>query len=171
MSEDLAKFRLPADFILERALPTLSEVAFGFEHGWIDEATAVALAMARYQNVSIEPIAEELALLLTDQFDQVPDLLESLDSWDVGVRRLWLYLALAWIHQNRGSFDNVWLWVDMVSADFGSPPEVNGFIYYLPPPPGSPRGYEAMEERWRRYLTQEGRSYEERRNSEREEHL
>ncbi|NWL12152.1 hypothetical protein DM793_12755 [Paenarthrobacter nitroguajacolicus] len=166
MSQDLVKFHIPSDFILSRALPTLSEIAYGFAHSWTDEQGVVTLALARYIETDTDPVTEDLALLLSRDHGRVLDILYSIDEWDLDVRKLWLYLSLAWMYENRTSFDDVWVTIDMLYADFGNPAEIRGFNYNMRPLPGEAVGHAAMDRRWRKFLDQEFERYRLRRQNE-----
>ncbi len=43
----LIRFNIPASFVLERALPTGAELAYGYRDGWLTRKDVVALALAK----------------------------------------------------------------------------------------------------------------------------
>jgi hypothetical protein len=155
---DLVKFRIPAAFVLARAVPRPAELRYGYEHGWLDDADAVAIALALYGHGAVPPVVEELALLLSDDFDRVPSLVSRLSQGEPdaeGPARLWLFLALAWVHAHAADFADPYETVEMLYTDFGYPSSIEGMVRFMPPPPGQPTGMGALEERWRAYLAAE----------------
>ncbi|KIA61653.1 DUF2247 family protein [Nocardia vulneris] len=147
---DSVKFNIPASFIAERAELTPSELRYGYEHQWITSKDVVALALT-----SIVPaddkmaVIEDISLLLSDELDRIPDLMEKLFDHD---EKVWLYLALAWVHENRSEFEEPFKTVDLLYADFGYPDDVGDFVTFMPPPPGGVPGVPGLTQRWQKYL-------------------
>lgn len=147
---DSVKFNIPASFIVEWAELTPSELRYGYEHQWITSKDVVALALT-----SIVPaddkmdVIEDISLLLSDELDRLPDLMDKLFDHD---EKVWLYLALAWVHENRGEFEEPFKTVDMLYADFGYPDDVGDFVTFMPPPPGGVPGVPGLAQRWQKYL-------------------
>jgi hypothetical protein len=163
---DLVKFRIPAAFVLGRLLPTPAEVVYGYERGWISEADVVAIALELYSKGDAPPSVEGLALLLSDELSRVPVLIEELRGFSTeadDAARAWLFLAMAWVHDNEADFLDPYEVVEMLYADFGYPPAVKSFVRFMPPSPGEPFGMSALDERWRVYLETEAALYRARR--------
>jgi hypothetical protein len=163
MSEDLIKFVLPADFILARTTPTPNELVYGYQAGWLDDEGAVRVAEAALpMGMGLPHAIEELALLLRDDQYRVAGLvsaaaeeLAASDESSTGdvPSRLWLYLALDWLHENRADFVEPLEVIEMLYADFDYPAEIEGLVRFMPPPPGEPAGRSGIEQRWRSYLS------------------
>jgi hypothetical protein len=160
MTDATARFPIPGSYLVARGfLPTPAELALGWRSGWISVASAVELALARYEaGISQDAAEEDLALLLSDRYDLAPDLLGSLAADDPAAPRFWLFAALAWLRDGRASddpLDDIALLYD----DFDFPSELEGLVRYLPASPGVPVGVPAMEERWRAYVDRVGAGY------------
>jgi hypothetical protein len=156
---DLVKFHIPAGFVLARVLPTPSELVYGFEQGWLSEPDVVAIGLAMYGVGEAPAVIENLALLLSDELSRVPDLVEELKTsrsadGDADAR-VWLFLALAWVHENEGDFIDPYEVVEMLYADFEYPSAIEGFVRFMPPPAGEPVGMSALDARWEAYLSAE----------------
>ncbi|WP_341684048.1 DUF2247 family protein [Nocardia farcinica] len=129
--EHTAKFRIPASFIVDWARVTPRELHYGYTNQWISSADVVELALG-----SIVPsgskmgIVEEISLLLSDELDRIPELMDQLIDRD---DRVWTYLALAWVHENQEEFDDPLKTVDLIFADFGYPQDVGEFVTFMPP--------------------------------------
>ena len=154
---------LPARFVLDRVLPTPGELAYGYRLAWITPEVAVSLALAGLGVVPDPPTAyEELALLLSDRFDQVPDLMNELEG-EAGPTgrdaRVWLFLALSWIYDHRTEFSDPFSNVEQLYDDFDYPEEIEGFVRFLPVAEGVPTGAAALYGRWSEYLEAAGAEY------------
>jgi hypothetical protein len=162
----LVRFEIPASFVLTRVLPTGAELAYGFRHGWLRRPDVVRIALAKYEaGICLSAPEEELALLLSDDFDQVDDLVSRLDAQDEPVEqraRLWLFLALSWLHEHRDSFEDPFEVIEMLYADFGYPEEIRGLVRYMPPVPDQIAGLNAISDRWLTYLDRVGVDYRQR---------
>lgn len=166
MGADLVKFEIPASFVLERMLPTGAELVWGFRHGWISAEGVVAIALAKMEaGVYLPRPEEDLALLLSDELDRVSDLAADLEIVDEPAERrarAWLFLALSWLLQRRHEFADPHEVIEMLYADFESPPEIRGLVRYIQPVPGQPVGLAAIDERWRSWVEVTGTEYRER---------
>lgn len=94
-------------------------------------------------------IVESLSLLPSDELDKVPYLMDKLA--DDG-KSLWVFLALAWVHDHKDEFGDPLSAVEMLYADFGYPEEMAGIVRFVPPPGGAAAGVDGIEERWQAYL-------------------
>ena len=90
MTEDaLIRFHIPADFVADRGLPTSTELFYGYRNGWIVREDVVALALRKFEaEVPLRVAEETLALLLSDDYDQVDDLINELQYGDQPEERL-----------------------------------------------------------------------------------
>ena len=162
----LIRFNIPADFVLKHAIPTRAEIAYGFRDGWLLPADVVAVALAKYEaSVPMSNTEVELALLLSDDLDRVDELTEALEILDEPLEaraRLWLFLALAWVLEHLGDFDDPFEVVEMLYADFDYPDEITGLVRFMPAEGGQAVGLRAIEERWRQYVSRVAAEYRER---------
>lgn len=150
--EPSEKFDIPASFVTARARLTPGELRYGHVNHWISSADAVESAVncvvpADSKMDSIE----EISLLLSDELDRLPDLMDQLVDRDDHV---WMYLALSWMHENQEDFDDPFKTVDLLFADFGYSQDVGEFVTFMPPPSGAAPGYPGLRERWQNYLEQ-----------------
>jgi hypothetical protein len=161
---ELVTFKLPASFILARALPTGAELAYGYRHGWVTQADVVAIVKAKCQ--AGEPLREpeeELMDVLpieTDRFDQVIAELEISPEPTERRARLWLFLVLSALLENQSSFEDPLGIIELLYADFDYPEEIQGFVRFMPEPSGQPPiGVEGIKARWREYVGRVGAEY------------
>lgn len=165
---DLVKFRIPADFVLDRLLPRVDELLYGYDHGWLIDEDVVAIALARYsRGVEIEQAEERLALLLASDLSQVDPIVQDLrnhvsDSTDGSEEKAWLYLCVAYVSDLAGEFDDPFQTIEMIYADFDYPDELRDFVRFLPPLHGEPAGIDGLSHRWHEYLTRAEKYYQER---------
>lgn len=162
----LVDLQLPAGFVVERALPTGAELAYGFREGWLSREDVVEVALAKYKaEVPLLPAEEELALLLSDDLDQVEELVAALEFSDEPAElraRLWLFLALAWLLDHRSEYDDPLGVIEQLYADFDYPEEIRSLVRFMPPGPGDLPGVEGIAGRWRGYVERLGAEYRER---------
>ena len=149
-------YKIPAAFVVASAVPTAAEIATGFFQGWIDEQSAVEVALAKVERGTVLNEAEErLAFLLSDEFDQVQDILSDLAREVSDERendRYWLCMALAWLRRNQAHCPDPLGVIELLYADFDYPPEIEGLVRYMPQPPGAEPGTSGIEHRWGVYV-------------------
>lgn len=162
----LVDLQLPAKFVVERALPTGAELAYGFREGWLSREGVVEVALAKYNaNVALLPAEEDLALLLSDDLDQVEEMVGTLEFSDVPAEiraRFWLFLALAWLLDHRSDYEDPFGVIEQLYADFDYPEEIRSLVRFVPPGPGDLPGVEGIEGRWRGYVERLGAEYRDR---------
>ncbi|MFD9691824.1 DUF2247 family protein [Kitasatospora sp. NPDC059088] len=158
---DLLKFKIPADFIEPRVHLSLAELAHGYREGWIGADGVIDLCVQRLSIGSVSQAEEELALLLSDEADQVEGILEGVDADRTSddMWKVWRYLALAWAYENRESLGDALGLVEMLYADFNYPSEMDGFIRYMPAQPGQRTGIDALISRWEEFVRSESEFY------------
>lgn len=156
--------RMSAEFITSRVHLLPSELARGYRLGYLDEATVVELAEDAFRRGHSEatPIGE-LALLLSDELDRVPDLLGQIDTMaapaDPDPSLVWLFLVLAQAYDRRGVSKDPLADLEAIYAEFGYPEEIEGFVPFLPAPEGQRSGPDAIQRRWRAYLDERSMTY------------
>lgn len=152
----LISFQIPAGYVLERVVPTAAEIACGATQGWLSPSDAVAIAVEKLdRGYPLAPSEERLALLLTDDLDEVPALVSELEVGHEPKElreRLWLFLALDWLADHGEDFDDPYEIIEMLYADFDYPAEIAGLVRWMPLPEGEPTGLAATDERWKGYL-------------------
>jgi hypothetical protein len=167
MTDDaLIRFRIPWEFVASHGLPTSTELAYGYRHGWVTREDVVAIVLRKYEaNLLLRDAEESLALLLSDDYDQIDDLVDELqygDQADERRARYWLFLALAWLREHPELADDPLEAIELLYADFGHPAEVQGLVRYMPPPPGARTGLDAIWERWGEYVERVSAEYRQR---------
>jgi hypothetical protein len=162
----LMELQLPASFVVERVLPTGAEIAYGFREGWLSRQGVVDVALAKYEaGGPLGSAEEELALLLSDDFDRVDDLITGLEvSGQPAERRarLWLFLALAWLLEHRSDYGDPLTMIELLYADFDYPEEIRSLVRFMPPGPGQIASIEGIEQRWHDYVDRVGVEYRDR---------
>jgi hypothetical protein len=99
-------------------------------------------------------VEERWALALSEEIrsGDLPDL----SSEDLGDSRelsaVWIYLSLAWLHQSGLSEQQLFNVIEELYSDFEYPEEMEGFVKYMPPPPGGKGGISGMAERLEAFL-------------------
>ena len=163
---DLVKFNIPAWFVTTHALPTASELAYGYRHRWLSETDVVDIALAKYEDgVPLMDAEEELALLHHKDLNRLPGLIAELERQSEKVEDssvLWLVLALAWLRYRRASFEDPLGIIEMLYTDFGYPGEIEGLVRYMPIGQDEPVGVEAIEKRWQAYIERKLDSFQRR---------
>lgn len=159
----LTDLKIPASFIGDWGLPTGPELGYGFRQGWITAQDVIRVALTKYEaGVRLTPDEEELALLMSDQLEQVGDIAERLEFSDQPVERrvrYWALLTFGWLLENRSNYTDPFRLIDMLYADFDYPEEVRPFVGYTPLNPGDTPGREGLLERWRDCVDQWRREY------------
>lgn len=70
--------------------------------------------------------------MLSDDYARVPELIAEIDDMAPGDSgRVWLYLALDWLHEHRDEYADPFEVVEMLYADFDYPSEIEGFVRFF----------------------------------------
>ncbi len=167
MTDDaLIRFRIPAEFVAGQGLPTATELFYGYRNGWLVREDVVAIALRKYEAELPLRVAEEaLALLLSDDYDQVDDLVDELQYGDQPEERrarYWLFLALAWLREHPDLAEDPLEAIELLYADFDHAAEIQGLVRYMPPPPGARTGLDAIQQRWVEYVERVASEYRQR---------
>jgi hypothetical protein len=167
MSDDLVKFSIPAEFVTARMILTPEELVYGYRQGWLGERDVVRVALGAFEaGADLSPAEEAIALLLSDEFYRLPELVEDLAQSSSGQsdpEKVWLFLALEWLHQHRSEYLEPLQTVEMLWSDFGYAEEIQRLIRFMPAVPGTPTGLPAIEQRWTEYLSRKTAQYRDRR--------
>jgi hypothetical protein len=94
-------------------------------------------------------VVSDISLLLSDELYRLPELMDQLADHN---DQVWIYLALAWVHENQSEFDEPLQTVELLYADFGYPDDVAAFVRFMPPPTGGLPGMLGIKQRWQQYL-------------------
>ncbi|MFF4384774.1 DUF2247 family protein [Kitasatospora sp. NPDC001547] len=158
---DMLKFKIPPAFIKPRVRLSLSEIKYGHHEGWIEANDVITLCTWYLDSGQVSQTEEALALLLSDEADQVAGILECADTGRVAgdVRSVWRFLALAWAYENRENLGDALGMVEILYADFDYPSEMESFVRYMPAKPGQKTGIDALISRWEEYVCSEGALY------------
>ncbi|MGH9119513.1 MAG: DUF2247 family protein [Acidimicrobiales bacterium] len=157
MTDDDLRLKFTGPFILERVYPTAAELVVGYEHGWLGPRDAVEVTLAKLKaGSSLAPEEESIALLLSDDLDQVDDLIAALrqrvEPAGFEPVRVWLYLALGWLWARRTSIEDPHRMLEEVYTQFGYPSEIAHLVEYMPVQPGGRVGPTAIDDNWEEYL-------------------
>lgn len=128
---------IPYSFARERLGLSWRDALWGYEHQLIGWSAIVDLAIERISAGSEDPLEIELACLTKTETYQVGDLLRKLantlpEGEGVFAQRKWLYLLLAWLFENKERVPDPLGGVETIYADFDYPPEIEGFVRYMP---------------------------------------
>ncbi|MBI9113669.1 DUF2247 family protein [Sanguibacter suaedae] len=160
----MVKFRLPATFVVAQVRLQHGELAYGYANGWLDDASAVGIAEDLVATGAALPPVVELASVFKGELWRVPRIVDAIEVEPASAPdRVWLYLALAWLHEHKEGHADPLQVIEMLYADFDYPAEIDGLVRYLPAPPGARIGVDAIEERWRAYLYRRSTEYASRR--------
>ena len=152
------EFVLGEDVALEPEDPR-----FGLERGFIKAAAVIDIATAEVKRGSADPVLQDLAALLRDKADRVPDVLQALDDPERihdprESARKWLYLELRAAYADRDRLADPLGVVEQIYADFEYPPAIASFVRYMPLQPGDEPGESALISRLADFLDREHRS-------------
>ncbi len=154
-------FELAPEFVVAEGVPLGAEdLRYGFEQGFLKPNGVVDLAADEVRRGASDPVMQDLASLLRDEVERVPEMLAALDDPErihdprESVRK-WLYLQLKAAHQDRDRLTDPLGVVERVYADFEYPPSMASFVRYMPLLPGDEAGEPALMRRWAEFLERE----------------
>ena len=152
----MAKFKIPGSFVVDRVDLTTREVSYGKHWGWLGDSAIVQIYMNKMRaGRPLLEVEEKWALALSEEIQSgdLPDLsFEDLgDSRELSA--VWIYLSLAWLHQSGLSEQQLFNIIEELYSDFEYPEEMEGFVRYMPPPPGGKAGISGMTERLESFLS------------------
>jgi len=166
MSERSFVVELPASFVIEHGFPTSAELAYGFSEGFLSRYGVVGVASAKLEaGVQLSAVEERVALLLSDEYGLVDELMDDLrvssEPWERRAR-FWLLLVLAWVLERQDEFEDPLGVVEMLYSDFDYPREIEGLVRFMPQQLGQEVGVAAIERRWEAFVDRGTREYCER---------
>ena len=158
----MAIVEIPYQFLSQRVDLGWDEIKFGLDHQLLRPKAAIEKATEQLCGTDAAP-KEVVELASLAESEPVADLVARLAKAQTPpveehVKAKWLYLALAWLFENRQSLVDPLGMVETVYADFDYPKEIAPFVRYMPmdgPDLGNREQNEArMFERWKSYLEQ-----------------
>jgi|GEM_PF-5790017 len=93
-------FELDSDFVLSQQIPLVAgDLRYGLERSFIKERTVINIAVGEVQRGNSDPLLYELAVLLVDEVERIPEIFKELDypgRFDDprDCARKWLYMQL-----------------------------------------------------------------------------
>lgn len=158
---------IPYEFISQRVKVGWNEIKFGLDHQLTTPKTAIEKATQQLCDTdTASPEVIELAGLAASE--PVADLITRLAKAETSpddeyVKAKWLYLALAWLFENRESLVDPLSLVEEVYSDFDYPREIASFVRYMPMEGPDLKNREQNEARlfdnWKAYLDQGGKRF------------
>lgn len=140
------KFSLPATFVVSRVRLDPGELAYGYGNAWLDEAATVGVAEDLVATGAASAPIEELASVFRGELWRVQQVVDEIEiDPDSEPGRVWLYLALVWLHDHKDEYADPLQMIEMLYSDFGYPTEIEGLVRFMPLPPGDLTGVEAVE--------------------------
>jgi hypothetical protein len=161
---------IPSDFISDRLRLSWNDVLWGYERQMLGWSAVVDLAQARLGAGSDDSLEIELAGLQKSDADQVGEILRRLARKE-GVpvaglsKRVWLYLMLLWLFENRANVADPLGEIELIYADFEYPSELKSLVRYMPVTDGydpalhsKAENEERLFQLWQKYLLDTERS-------------
>jgi hypothetical protein len=157
---------IPYSFIRERVLLSWRDALWGYERQLIGWSDVVDIAGDRLLLDSDNPLEIELSCLEKSEAQQVGELLHVLannepDEAGSASDKKWLFLVLAWLFENKGDVPDPLSEVESIYADFDYPPEIEGFVSYMPVTDGYDPSKHSIDEnkarlfsKWEQYLSE-----------------
>ncbi|WP_427132100.1 DUF2247 family protein [Pseudarthrobacter sp. S9] len=155
---------LEPSFVLAERIPlTAEDLRYGLEHFFLKKRAVIDLAVDQVRRGTSDPVLHELAALLGDEVERVPEVLDALDDPERThdpreTVRKWLYLQLKAAYSQRGQLRDPLGVVEQIYADFDYPPSVSPLVRNMPVRPGDEPGKAALIQSWARFLEDEHRS-------------
>lgn len=124
-------------------LPPLTwrDIEYGYSRQLLGWRTVTDIAAERVKHGSVNPLELELAGVGKDTDWKVGDLVRRLadnepPQHECGIAEKWLFIALKWLYDNKGEFENPLREVEELYAEFDYPSAIAQFVGFLPPTDG-----------------------------------
>lgn len=150
-----SRFNIPANFVVDRVDLKASEIAYGKRKGWLNDSDIVAIYLHKMQaGQLLSKVEESWALALSEdvRVGNVPELEFEAQGNSREVDKVWIYLSLAWLRHRVLNEQKLFDIIDDLYSDFDYPEEMEGFVKYMPCPPGGREGVSGMMERLELFL-------------------
>ena len=98
----------------------------------------------------------ELASLNTQKLFGAHELLNSLAQNNSTIKdpsKIWIYILLSWVFENKHNYINTFEIIDEIYADFGYPEEASTLIRYIPATEGSATSEDQLAHNWEDFLS------------------
>lgn len=155
MNDEFRRQPIPYAFIRARVRLPWPAFRFGLERGLISSSSAIDLACDWVSEGDPRPETLELAGLGKEAPTlRYVEILAGHESTEPDVSaRIWLYLKLDWLYEQRSKVRDPLGEVELLYSDFGYPPTISGFVRYMP---SDGSGGEAdLYRRWKDFLEAE----------------
>jgi hypothetical protein len=109
----------------------------GHARGLIHDHDLVSFLLRRFESGTLAPAEEAIALLLPDEFDRIPSLLEHMAPGDIPSTRaaeIWTFVTVADIRANWDKFAAPWDEIELAIFAWGDLPEWQSLLPYMPAP-------------------------------------
>lgn len=163
---DQVKITIPYAFIAPKVQLTWQEVQFGIDEGLFSPPEAIDLASESLSRGDDSDAILDLASMGRDEpvANVVAGLADAELPQDiVEIRRLWAFMALAWILEHRDQYADPLDLAEKVYTDLDYPEQAAPLIRYMPsdePDLGDPSANEArLFQKWERYVVDEGKHF------------
>ncbi|MCY1354542.1 hypothetical protein D9M68_271760 [compost metagenome] len=152
---------VPYLFIRERVLLSWRDALWGYEHQFIGWTDIIDIATDRLLLGSSDPLEVELSCLGKSETPRIGELLRVLaynepDNHLNKPEKKWLFLVLAWLFENRAVIPDPFVEIEYIYAEFDYPPEIEGFVSYMPASDGYDPSQHSTEENRERLITNWG---------------
>jgi len=157
-------YPIPFDFIEKSSHLSWCDVKWGYENNLITSDVPIKKAEKNVLTGNYTNPELELSFVIPGESDHVTHFLKELCSEfeqkdEPTIKQKWLFILLSWLWSNRNNFEDPLAEVEIIYADFDYPPEIEGFIKYMPPSDGyDPSKHCQMEninhlmDKWKNYL-------------------
>lgn len=134
------------------------ELLWGLENKFIDRKELVNYIVDSFSEklTEIPPVLRIItAYDYEDIYPEVSELCSSeVYESEIEIKAKWKYVLLQELYDNRDSYENVFVKVDEIYANFGYPEDKVEFIGYMPSNSGK-----GIEQSWQEFLNKEQRKY------------
>lgn len=149
---------IQSSFIRRHVFLSWRDMLWGYKRRLIEESSVIAMAQDRLLCGSNDPLEVELASLRKSEIQEVGELLCNMAGKEPEVAgaasaKKWLFLVLAWLFEQRSSVSDPFCEINSIYADFDYPPEIEGFVSYMPPSDGHDPLKHSKEENESRLLS------------------
>ncbi len=158
---------IPYEFVVKQKIPlSWSELLWGYAHALVDWSFPISMAIDCIQFGSDSDLIVELASATKSEAHKVGDILTKLASSEnagTEAKSKWLFLALAWLFDQKDSLEDPLAEVERIYADFDYPTEIENLVRYMPTTDGYDPSLHSKREnedrlhtKWADFLVKEG---------------
>jgi len=129
--------KIPFEFLADFCHLTWRDIEFGLSHNYISPEVAIDFACSRIcDNQAPDP--DELIIAGCSKDDPMLERVRILAEREApttsaaDVRAKWLCILLAWLYENRATFEDPLGMIEAIYTDFDYPEEIAHLIRYMP---------------------------------------